>query len=104
MKNENSRFLIALTASSGRREAFAFRIDSGSWLEKHVFDGIRAVDVDCSSDMASRVFVLEATVNDVVSIHASIEVPVKKIAQLFRRSGKSDTIGRDNPTDLLFHE
>lgn len=86
MKDENRRFLITLTASSGSRKAFAFRIDSGSWLEKHVFDGICAVDVDRSGDMASRVFVFKATVNDVVSIHAIIEMAVKKITQLFRRS------------------
>jgi hypothetical protein len=82
VENDYGGLAFTLAAAARRWKGLPIRIHSDSWLQKHVLDGIRVVDVDRTGNMASGVFVFKATVYDMISTHAVVKVTVKQISQL----------------------
>lgn len=104
MEDDHSRLFFALAASARGWKGRPIRIHPGSWLEKHVLDCVSVVDIDGSGNMASGVFVLEATIDDMIPTHAVVKVAVKKISKLFIRQGRMRTRQTMLRCDSLFHE
>lgn len=96
MEHDYGGLALTLAATARRWKGLPIGIHSDSWLQKHVLDGICVVKVDRPGNMTSGVFVLETTVDDVISAHAVVKVAVKQISHLLGKAGISFPPNRAN--------